>query len=195
MKAFCNGRIFIKRFLFPEIEEVNSFLVACMTTRQAMLIDAGNLHQDLFATISKYSFDLKYLFITHNHYDHVSGVKTLMEYFPNITNINRDNNFNLTNHINTSESFDFGLLEGTFHLTPGHTDDMMVLHLAGHIFTGDLLFAGSVGGTIDYQHYAQQKDHIINSILSYPSETIIHPGHGPDSTLALERTYNPFLAI
>ncbi len=189
---YSNNNIQIKRFLFPEIEEVNSFLISCLTTKDALLIDAGSVSDDLSIYIEEHRLNLKYLFITHNHYDHVSGVDSLKNSFANLNLINRDLSYALTDD---DDSFQFGASECKFHYLPGHTDDMMVLYLNGHLFTGDVLFAGSVGGTHDQINYQLQIDQIRKVIFSYPDDTIIHPGHGPDSTIALEKLYNPFLSI
>lgn len=195
MTAYNDGKMLIQRFLFPEVEEVNSFLVACLAAREAVLIDAGGIHSDLSSIIREYSLDLKYLFITHSHYDHISGVDNLIKTVPEIAFINRDRRYKLNNNISSTVPFSLGMLKGAYYFAPGHTDDMQVLYLNGHLFTGDLIFAGSLGGTKDYQHYAQQKNHVLYLLETFPDETIIHPGHGPDSTVALERAYNPFIAV
>ncbi|NLT59553.1 MAG: MBL fold metallo-hydrolase, partial [Candidatus Hydrogenedentes bacterium] len=83
-------------------------------------------------------------------------------------------------------------LAGRVLATPGHTPDALSLAFPGMVFTGDALFAGSVGGTASPALARQQLDAIRNHIFSLPADTEIHTGHGPSSTVAIESRYNPF---
>ena len=85
-----------------------------------------------------------------------------------------------------------GKLTGRVLATPGHTPEGVSLAFPGHVFTGDALFAGSVGGTASQANYDQQIAAIRTQVFSLPPETEVHPGHGPSSTVAVERRYNPF---
>ncbi len=78
--------------------------------------------------------------------------------------------------------------------TPGHSLGSICLYKEGHLFAGDTLFARSVGRT-DLPHSAPEL--LINSIetklLPLPKETIVYPGHGPETTIGSEARENPFL--
>jgi glyoxylase-like metal-dependent hydrolase (beta-lactamase superfamily II) len=64
----------------------------------------------------------------------------------------------------------------------------------GVLFSGDHLFAGSIGRTdLPGGSYPQLMDSMVNQILPLPVDTVVHPGHGPSTTLAAERRHNPFL--
>ncbi len=77
--------------------------------------------------------------------------------------------------------------------TPGHSLGSICLYKEGHLFAGDTLFARSVGRT-DFPHSAPRE--LINSIetklLPLPNETIVYPGHGPETTIGAEKRENPF---
>lgn len=77
--------------------------------------------------------------------------------------------------------------------TPGHTPGSMCLYAPGHLFAGDTVFAGSVGRTDfprgDGRALARS---IADEIAPLPDDTAVHPGHGPDTTIARERRINPF---
>jgi hydroxyacylglutathione hydrolase len=78
---------------------------------------------------------------------------------------------------------------------PGHSPGHVSYYADGHLFSGDVLFHGSVGRTdLPFGHW----DTLLNSIRSltdaYPPETVVHSGHGPDTTLGAELARNPFLA-
>jgi glyoxylase-like metal-dependent hydrolase (beta-lactamase superfamily II) len=77
--------------------------------------------------------------------------------------------------------------------TPGHTDGSSSYLLRSTVFTGDTLFAGSIGGAYGD---ASTYDDILNSVRSklftLPEETVVMPGHGPPTSIGQERTHNPF---
>jgi glyoxylase-like metal-dependent hydrolase (beta-lactamase superfamily II) len=85
-----------------------------------------------------------------------------------------------------------GKLTGTVLATQGHTLDSISLAFPGLVFTGDALFSGSIGGTSSPRNAQQEIDHVRRNILSLPDDYEIHPGHGPSSTVAIERNHNPF---
>ena len=85
----------------------------------------------------------------------------------------------------------------TFAVTfvPGHSPGHLAYCAEGELFSGDVLFAGSVGRT-DFPggDWETLEASIANLLSTYPPETIVHPGHGPDTTLRAEQATNPFLA-
>lgn len=77
--------------------------------------------------------------------------------------------------------------------TPGHTPGCICLYAPGHLFSGDTLFAGSVGRTDFPRGDAQAlRESIAIRIATLPDETVVHPGHGPETTIGRERRVNPF---
>ncbi|HUT68134.1 MAG TPA: MBL fold metallo-hydrolase, partial [Dehalococcoidales bacterium] len=92
------------------------------------------------------------------------------------------------------DSIDIGDLHFTILHTPGHTPCGISIYGEGHVFTGDTLFNYGIGR---YDLIDGDYNSIINGIrtklLTLPPETIVHPGHGPDSTISTEKRANPFL--
>jgi len=87
-------------------------------------------------------------------------------------------------------------------LTPGHSPGSIGLLLPGHLFSGDILFAGSVGidaipgsGPLWGASFEQEIRSIRTRIFPLPPGTVVHPGHGPDTTVGVERATNPFAAL
>ncbi len=77
--------------------------------------------------------------------------------------------------------------------TPGHTPGCISLFASGHLFSGDTLFSGSVGRTDFPRGDAQAlKRSIASRLAPLPDETVVHPGHGPETTIGRERRVNPF---
>jgi hydroxyacylglutathione hydrolase len=84
----------------------------------------------------------------------------------------------------------------TFAVTgvPGHSPGHLAYFADGHLFSGDVLFAGSVGRTdLPGADWGVLRASIAALLDSYPPETIVHPGHGPETTLGAELARNPFL--
>ena len=78
--------------------------------------------------------------------------------------------------------------------TPGHTPGSVTFTTQGEFFAGDLLFAGSIGRTdLPGGSWEQMQASLLRVPLSLPDETVVRPGHGPDTTIGRERASNPFL--
>lgn len=91
------------------------------------------------------------------------------------------------------DRIDFGELTLEVVHTPGHTPGSICLLGEGHLFSGDTLFSGSVGRTDFPGGDARALRRSIGERLTpLPDETVVHPGHGPDTTIARERRVNPF---
>jgi glyoxylase-like metal-dependent hydrolase (beta-lactamase superfamily II) len=79
-------------------------------------------------------------------------------------------------------------------VTPGHTAGSTVFGTGGELFSGDLLFAGSIGRTdLPGGSWDQMQESLRRVPLALPDETVVRPGHGPDTTIGRERATNPFL--
>ena len=87
---------------------------------------------------------------------------------------------------------EIGALRGRVLDTRGHTSDSLSLALPGMVFTGDALFAGSIGGTGSLGQKQQEITNIREQIFSLPEDWEVHPGHGPSSTVGVEKRFNPF---
>lgn len=80
---------------------------------------------------------------------------------------------------------------GPFDLTiyhmPGHSPGHLVIACQNHLFTGDLLFRGTVGTTDTFGGSQADLYRSLNSLLAWPDETLVHPGHGPETSIGAER--------
>ncbi len=92
------------------------------------------------------------------------------------------------------EPYRAGSLEFEVLHTPGHSPGGVTLKIDGYLFTGDALFAGSIGRS-DFANSDGRKliDGIRSQLLSQPDEMIVYSGHGPATTIGRERKNNPFL--
>ncbi len=178
-----------KHFLI-DVNEVNGFLVACEETKEAILIDVGEFDSAIDAFIKEHGLKLTKIFITHDHFDHTGGLAEAasshdVEVFAGKSNAGSIR----ATKVGHGDEIRVGNLVGKVLKTPGHTMDGLCLVFPGMVFSGDTLFAGSIGGTTSPE---QEKESIVSHIFSLPDDYEIHPGHGPSSTVKVEKTLNPF---
>ena len=201
----------LKHFFIEDVNETNVYLVACPVTRQAALIDAGGFESRVLDIIRRRKLNLSMILLTHKHYDHTDGLDQYTEALPDAEifcaaeNIKQANSC-LVRHDHTLE---LGTLKIRAIHVPGHTPDSIGWHFSrpacnvdgeslmpiSVLFSVDILFAGSIGGT----HNASEKQNEITGIkqhfFSLPDASGVFPGHGPATTIAIERNANPFLAV
>ena len=180
-------------FLDIETNEANMFLVACTETRKAMLIDAASFDPRIPAFLDDNKLTLESIFITHTHYDHVGGLAEFVRnYHPTVYAGVSDVNGINTQKIGHGTKICLWNTEARVVALPGHTLESMGLFFPGMVFTGDALFSGSIGGTANIHNKAVEIDAIRKHIFTLPDDTLIHTGHGPSSTVGIEKKYNPF---
>ncbi len=176
-----------------DVNEANLYVVACPETRHALLVDAAAWEPQIEHFLNVHRLKLTGVFITHDHYDHTGGLDTVMGMFNLHIHSGSGHAGGLAvHHVRHDDTIHFGHVEGRVIATPGHTPEGISLILPGMVFTGDALFSGSVGGTSSYQNAQIQLHAIRNHIFTLPDHFEIHPGHGPASTVGIERRFNPF---
>jgi glyoxylase-like metal-dependent hydrolase (beta-lactamase superfamily II) len=176
---------------------VNAYLAWDEVTREAALFDTGFDSAPVVRLIEENGLDLRYIFITHAHSDHVAGIPALQTRFPKVRLRRGSRSAPAEQRNKPQECVQLGSLRITHRETPGHADDA-VTYIVGnwsedapHVaFVGDALFAGSMGRALPQPGIA--RDLIRDRILSLPAETLLCPGHGPLTTVAQEKEHNPF---
>lgn len=182
----------VKHFLL-DVNEVNAYIVACEETRQAMLIDAGAFDDHVVACLRNFGLSLSRIFITHDHFDHTEGLRDYVDRFgPEVISGASTIGGCKAAVVTHGDEVAVGHLRGTVLATPGHTPWGLSLAFPGCVFTGDALFAGSVGGTTNAADAKRQMEAIRAHIFTLPPDTLVYAGHGPASTVDIERRYNPF---
>ncbi len=246
IKTFVVGPIF-----------TNCYLVWCEKTRQAIVIDPGftNMEdgQPVLKAIKEKNIRVKYIVITHGHFDHTGGIRILKnitgakvlvhekdaEFLPEPWKgikelINKDKQIpclacgSLSLHLKIAEDnkkarvlcedcgmhieffsspsadkrikdgeiIEFGDCKLEVIHTPGHSRGSISLYSAEEqvLFSGDTLFAGSIGRTdIFNSSYEEIMNSLKNKLMELPDNTVVYPGHGDATTIGRERKNNPFL--
>jgi glyoxylase-like metal-dependent hydrolase (beta-lactamase superfamily II) len=177
---------------------VNCYLIWDEVSREAALFDTGWNGAPVLELLAENQLQLRHLFITHSHEDHVAALGALRQQYPKarlhsgikdgpVDQRNRPNDF-----------IHLGSLRITSRETPGHAEDGTTYVIgtwpddAPHVaVVGDALFAGSIGRGNQSWDLAKQK--IRQQIFSLPAETLVCPGHGPLTSVGEEIAHNPFL--
>jgi hydroxyacylglutathione hydrolase len=176
---------------------VNCYLVWDEVTRDAALFDTGLDAKPVLDCITENQLDLKYIFITHSHWDHVEALPKIREAWPKARIRSSSKNAPVDQRNKNAEIVHLGGLRVTHRETPGHAEDG-VTYIAGNwqedapiiAIVGDTIFAGSMGRGNPDGILAKQK--VREQILTLPAETLLCPGHGPLTTVAEEKANNPF---
>ncbi|NJB08370.1 MBL fold metallo-hydrolase, partial [Clostridioides difficile] len=96
-------------------------------------------------------------------------------------------------YVNDKDKLELGELKMTFLHTPGHTQGCMCIRVEDEMFTGDTLFAGSIGRTDLYSGDFNQMEKSLKKLCKYEDAVRVYPGHGPTSTLGVEKKTNPYM--
>jgi glyoxylase-like metal-dependent hydrolase (beta-lactamase superfamily II) len=179
---------------------VNAYLAWDEVTREAALFDTGFDAKPILDCIAENQLQLRHIFITHSHRDHVAALGAIRGKFPKVRLHMNSQSAPVDQRNKPNEIVHLGGLRVTHRETPGHAEDG-VTYIVGnwqedapHVaMVGDALFAGSIGRGNQSWDLARQK--VCEQILALPPETLICPGHGPLTTVAQEKAHNPFFLI
>jgi glyoxylase-like metal-dependent hydrolase (beta-lactamase superfamily II) len=160
--------------------------------RDAIIIDPGCMDEALLDFVENNKYTLKGILITHNHANHVNGLRSLKRIYRDAA-IYSANGLVMdykTNVVRDGDIIDVGTFRVNVISVPGHSIDSVVYLIEHLLFTGDVLSAGLIGRT-DSSYGAMRQIAIIqNKLFTLPGNYIVLPGHGPPSTLNVERGYN-----
>lgn len=191
----------------------NTYLIADKNTREGAVIDPGGDVKDLIKYVKDNFIEVKYIILTHGHGDHIGCVPELKK----ATNaciiahsdekeilLDKKKNlsyrmhcgpteFEADEYVNEGDSVNLGDLKLKFIHTPGHTKGGMCIKVGNHMFTGDTLFAGSMGRTDLYSGDNKQIQKSLSRLKNYEDDIIVYPGHGPNTTMGIEKATNPYM--
>lgn len=193
----------------------NCYLYTCIKTKKAVIIDPGAEGKKIHRWVLEKGVTVDYILLTHGHIDHIGAVDELKELLGNVpvgihsgdATMLTDGRKNLSGYIGQSlvqKKADI-LLEDGQELTvgderlkvistPGHSPGGVCFLCSEGLFSGDTLFAGSIGRT-DFPNGSMNQllDGVKKKLLILPEETRVFPGHGEETTIREEKRDNPFL--
>jgi hydroxyacylglutathione hydrolase len=194
--------------------ETNCYVVrASREATDAVVIDPGGDAADLRLELARGGASCSAILITHGHFDHVGGVADLAEgtgapvYMPEgerdrlerygeFAPVGMPGRSYVPDHLlEGGETIEVAGISFECVAIPGHSPAHIAFHADGALFSGDLLFAGSVGRVdlpgADWETLLASVRTLVDR---YPPDTVVYPGHGPQTTLGHELARNPFLA-
>lgn len=195
--------------------EANNYLLIDEETKDALLIDCSGKEQEILDDIKSIGANVKYILLTHGHFDHVLGVNDMKKELGAKVYIHKDDIFMLDNINQIMSMFGFDkkveipeydeLAEDNLEIpfgntkikvihTPGHSEGGVCYLVDGKLFSGDTLFKESVGRTDLYGgDFRKLLNSIKNVLFNLDDNTKVYPGHGPESTIEHEKNYNEFM--
>ncbi len=179
-------------FFFKDVNEVNTYIVGCGQTKEAYLIDAGSDTDEYDRFLEENGAKLTGLFLTHFHWDHDQDLEKIVDRF-NVPVYSMTGNTSNGHKVTEGDSVPLGELKNEIFITTGHTPDGLTLVVENQIaFVGDAIFAGAIGGTQSDTLKEEEMDHIRRKIFTLPDETLLCSGHGPITTVGIEKYHSPF---
>lgn len=195
--------------------ETNCYVVGSESTKQGMIVDPGAEPGNILNMVEKLRLSIAWIIITHTHFDHIGALKAVKDATGAKLAIHEAETEGAKQAIDQAlgvmtgsvgkpakpdrlledgDIIDIGDLQFTVLHTPGHSRGGISLVGQGVVFSGDTLFNSGVGRT-DFPgcSHTQLMASIRNKLMALPDETVVFPGHGPETTIGAERRMNPFL--
>lgn len=192
----------------------NNYLLIDEDSKEAALIDCTDYISELGAVLKEYDAKLKYILLTHGHFDHIMGVPKIKQEFGAKVYLHKDDKELVDNsdefmisvgmqpfehpeidkYIDEGEEIYLGKNKIEVIHLPGHTQGGVGYLVDGMLFSGDSIFLESIGRTdLPGGNHKQLIESIKNKIFSLDGDTILYVGHGTNSTVEHEKKYNEYV--
>ena len=203
----------IKTFVEPPIDN-NNYLIADEKTKEAALIDCSSIDDRIDEEIEKQGANLKYILLTHGHFDHIAGIRPnrfknnpqIVMHKADLDWLNNANQYlpmfgmpeitipKVDIFVEDGDTIQLGSLEIKVLHTPGHTQGGVCYLVDGNLFSGDTIFREAVGRCdLEGGNFNQIVESIEDKIITLPAKTVIYPGHGNITSVEWEKEHNRFL--
>ena len=199
----------------------NCHILADESTCEAVVIDPGDDAERILERVRKRGLKVLRLLHTHCHFDHMTATRRVKEetgaeilihesdkaYYDGL--VRQYERFGayfgsagkkvgdplpVDRFLEDGQRIAFGRHELRVLFTPGHTEGSCSFHVDGKVFSGDTLFCRSIGRTdLPGGSAEAEAASIRRKLYTLDPETVVYPGHGPETTIAEERAENPFV--
>ena len=204
----------LKHYIAGPID-ANNYLIADEETKDGALIDCSEMKQEILDDVKNLGINVKYILLTHGHFDHVLGVNDMKNALGAKVYINKGDVFMLDNinqimsmfginqkvappeydeFVEDGQELPLGNTKIKTIYTPGHSEGGVCYLVDDKLFSGDTLFRESVGRTDLYGGNFKTLLNSVKGVLFNLDDDInVYPGHGPSSTIGHEKNYNQFI--
>ena len=203
----------IKTFVEPPIDN-NNYLIVDEKTKDAALIDCSSIDDRIDEEIEKQGANLKYILLTHGHFDHIAGIRPnrfknnpqIVMHKADLDWLNNANQYlpmfgmpeitipKVDIFVDDDDTIQLGSLAIKVLHTPGHTQGGVCYLVDGNLFSGDTIFREAVGRCdLEGGNFNQIVESIQDKIFTLPAKTVIYPGHGNITSVEWEKEHNRFL--
>lgn len=180
--------------------KVNGYILFDSVTGEAALFDTANDSRTVLRNLKERGLELRYVFLTHCHSDHIGGLREIVNATgAEICMPEGEASAGIADDMKTNEctvkdgmEFKAGRHNIKAVSTPGHTNGSTCYTTKDYCFSGDTLFAGSIGRSFSRDGYSTLLKKVREKVLSLNTGVRIFPGHGPTTTIAEESENNPF---
>ncbi len=173
---------------------VKCYLLICRETRSSAVIDTGGNPDAVIKKATELGLKPEKILLTHAHFDHAGGLEKLDKAFACPAWIDKkepkpsgSRNYK---YIADGEILKLGKINIEILFTPGHTPGGVSYKVGDTVFSGDSIFAGSMGRA--NSSWPRLFESITQKLLTLPDKTRLFPGHGPATTVREEKMHNPF---
>ncbi|NVM04758.1 MAG: MBL fold metallo-hydrolase [Candidatus Helarchaeota archaeon] len=196
--------------------QTNCYIIGFKEISRGIIIDPGDESEKILKLIEKNNFNINHILHTHGHIDHIGGTAKIKEITGARTFIHRDDLSLYKNLMIQGEAFGMildeppeideffkdgdkinfnGIIIEIIH-TPGHSPGSVCFKTENKLFSGDTLFNMGIGRTDLWggSHHKIMKS-INEKLLTLNDNTIVYPGHGPETTIGYEKVNNPYINL
>ncbi len=203
----------LKTFIEPPLDN-NNYLLIDEANKEAILVDCSHYDENIVKTLDDYGAKLKFVLLTHAHFDHVMGVYEMvrntgaevvlhagdelllkdLNSFTFILGLPSANVPEVSRYVEDGDIINWGENEIKVIHTPGHTKGGVGYLIDEKLFSGDTLFKESVGRTdLEGGSYRELEHSIKTKFFTLPDSTMVYSGHGQQTTIEHEKKYNRFI--
>ena len=171
----------------------NCYVVGAGDGGPAAIIDPGHFDAGLLERLERTGIEIAAVLLTHSHRAHSGGVGAVLSVYRARVYGGRRSSRELDQTLRDGQTITVGGLEFEARELPGHADDCLAFRTGDLLFTGDALLAGGIGSTPGAAERSTLIHALRERVLCLPDRVTILPGHGPPTTVQVERAFNPAL--